>query len=261
MRCVSWNVNGIRAVHRKERLPWDVVVDADVVCVQETKARAEQVPPEVAEPEGFASAEWFSAQKPGYSSVATFCRQAPDEVVVGMDREEFDAEGRVLTVRFGRVHIVNAYFPNSQDGGRRLGYKLAFCDAMEDFLERLRADGGETLLVGDYNIAHTEIDLARPKQNEESPGYLPEERAWMTRYLGLGYHDVFREEHPGLVDAYTWWSYRGRARENNVGWRIDYTTVSPGLRSKVKAVEIHADVDGSDHCPISIDLKRGWKNP
>lgn len=255
MRIVSWNVNGIRAVLKKEIDPWRILPDMDVLCLQETKARAEQLPPEQAYPEGW-HATWVAAKRPGYSGVALFARQQPDAVFAGMDAPEHDDEGRVVTAVFGSVAVVGAYFTNAQEGGKRLAVKLAFCAAMEAHLQRLRDSGLGTVLVGDYNIAHRPIDLARPKANEGNAGYLPEERAWMTRYTQeLGYHDVFRECYPDLKDAYTWWSYRGGARGRNVGWRLDYTTVSPELRSAVVEVDHHPAILGSDHCPVSIVLK------
>ncbi|MFW5751544.1 MAG: exodeoxyribonuclease III [Planctomycetota bacterium] len=251
MRIASWNVNGIRALHRKGIAPLAAVSDAAVVCLQETKAHPEQVPPAVVEPEGW-HGFWHPAQRRGYSGVTTFTRDAPDEVVTGMGAAHFDDEGRVLSVRFGELVIVNAYFPNSQPGGARLDYKLAFCTAMEDHLAGWRDRGHRTVLVGDYNIAHRPIDLARPGANEHNPGYLPEERAWFSRYLELGYRDVFRERNPGLAAAYTWWSYRSGARARNIGWRIDYATVSPDLVGDLSDVAIHPEVAGSDHCPVSI---------
>ncbi len=251
MRILSWNVNGIRALHRKGIAPLAAVSDAAVVGLQETKAHPEQVPAEVVEPEGW-HGFWHPAHRRGYSGVATFSRDAPDAVITGMGDTRFDDEGRVLTLRFGELAIVNAYFPNAQPGGARLDYKLAFCTAMEGFLASLRERGYRTVLVGDYNIAHRPIDLARPAANETSPGYLPEERAWFSRYLELGYRDVFRERNPALSEAYTWWSYRSGARKRNVGWRIDYATVSPELIRDVREVAIHPEVLGSDHCPVSI---------
>ena len=254
MKMVSWNVNGIRAVARKELLPWTQMPDVDVFALQETKGRREQVAPEVAEPDGFNS-WWFSAKKPGYSGVAIYARDEPDEIIEGIGDDQFDDEGRVITAVFGPVAVISAYFPNSQDAGKRVDYKVAFCSAMEGFLARLRGDGLETVLLGDYNIAHQPIDLARPKDNEGNAGYLPQERAWMTRYLDdLGYHDCFREDNPDLAGAYTWWTYRGGARARNVGWRIDYATVSPDLRDQVQDCAIHDDIMGSDHCPVSIDI-------
>jgi len=254
MRCMSWNVNGIRAVHRKQSLPWQVMADCEAYCLQEVKGRPDQVPADVAEPDGL-HAHWFPARRPGYSGVAIFTRDEPDEVIEGLGDADFDDEGRTLSVRFGDLILVDAYFPNSQENGARLGFKLAYCAAMEAFLARQRKAGRRVCLLGDYNIAHRPIDLARPEANENNPGYLPQEREWFSRYLDLGYHDVFREEHPDLAGAYTWWTYRGGARNRNVGWRIDYATVDPELRDAVAGVAIHPEILGSDHCPVSIDLK------
>ncbi|MHC5067203.1 MAG: exodeoxyribonuclease III, partial [Planctomycetota bacterium] len=203
--CASWNVNGIRSVERKGRLPWEMLPEAGIIGIQETKAKPGQLTEAIVTPPGWYG-HWSSAERAGYSGVALFTREQPDEVIDGLGVAEFDAEGRVNAVRFGDVVVVNAYFPNSQEAGKRLDYKLAFCAAMEDFLTSWQERGCHTVLVGDYNIAHQPIDLARPKDNEKNPGYLPEERSWMGRYLGLGYHDVFREEHPDLPGAYTWWT-------------------------------------------------------
>lgn len=254
MRCVSWNVNGIRAVAKKGQLPWQVVPDSDVVCIQESKAQPAQLAPEIVEPPGWHSC-WSSAERKGYSGVAIFCREQPDAVIEGLGEPAFDVEGRVIAVRFGELVVVSAYFPNSQDAGKRLDYKLGFCAAMEAYLARLRGKGREIVLLGDYNIAHQPIDLARPKANEGNPGYLPEERAWFGRFLELGYRDVYREMNPDQTDCYTWWSYRLRARERNIGWRIDYSTTTPALRDRVRAVRHHPEVLGSDHCPVSITLR------
>ncbi len=253
MLVASWNVNGIRAVARKNLLPWEVMDGVDIWCLQETKARPAQVAAAIAEPDGWHSA-WVSANRPGYSGVAIFSRQQPDAVEEGLGEEIFDDEGRVLSVRFDDLLIVSAYFPNSQEAGKRLDYKLAFCRRMETWLAEQREQGLRILLTGDYNIAHAAIDLARPAANEGNPGYLPEERAWMSHYLGLGYHDIFREENPELTAAYSWWSYRARARNNNVGWRIDYCTCCPNLRPAVSRARIHPDIMGSDHCPVSVEV-------
>jgi exodeoxyribonuclease-3 len=251
MRCFSWNVNGIRSVARKQLLPWEVCVGADLICLQETKAQEHQLEPELASPAGW-HASWHSAEKAGYSSVAILSRDKPDEVVAGLGDPQFDVEGRVLSARFGSLWVISAYFPNSQEEGRRLPYKLAFCAAMEAFTGRLRAGGREVLLMGDYNIAHLPIDLARPKANERNAGYLPDERAWFGRWLGLGWRDVYRERNPELAGAYTWWTAWGGARAKNVGWRIDYGTVSPGLANRVQDAAIHPTIMGSDHCPVSV---------
>ena len=253
MRCMSWNVNGIRAVLRKGFSPLEVVDGCDVVCIQETKASPEQLEAEVVEPDGWYG-HWHSAQRKGYSGVAIFTRDQPDEVTPGMNEPDFDREGRVLAVRFGELVVVNAYFPNSQAAGRRLDFKLGFCAAMERYLEGWTGQGREVLLLGDYNIAHRPMDLARPKANEKNAGYLPEERAWFSRYLELGYRDRYRELYPEVTDCYTWWSYRTRGRERNVGWRIDYATTTPALGDRVVEIERHFDVYGSDHCPLSADL-------
>lgn len=252
MKCFTWNVNGIRAVAGKDLLPWKVLPGAEVICLQETKAKPQQIP-SLAEPEGW-HAFWHSAERPGYSSVAILSRGRPDEVVAGIGVHDIDREGRVLTVRFGSLAVISAYFPNAQEAGKRLDYKLAFCRHMEQHLSAWRSRGVSTLLMGDYNIAHRPIDLAHPEANEDCPGYLPEERAWFDRYLSLGYRDIFRDRNPGLAEAYTWWSFRTRARERNVGWRIDYGTVSPDLADRVKTVRHHPAIQGSDHCPVEVEL-------
>ena len=252
MKCFSWNVNGIRAVAKKGCLPWDILPGADVLCLQETKAQPQQIP-ELLEPEGWHAA-WHSAERPGYSSVAILSRDKPDEIYTGLGDPEFDVEGRVIAARFGSLVVISAYFPNSQELGKRIAYKLGFCARMEAFTAALRAAGRSVVLLGDYNIAHQPIDLARPDDNEDNPGYLPAERAWMTKWLELGWRDVFRERNPTLTDAYTWWTARGGARQRNVGWRIDYSTVTPELVARVRAVEHYPMILGSDHCPVSITL-------
>ena len=252
MRLVTWNVNGIRACTKKGMIPWEAVPDSDIVGLQEVRANLDQIGP-LAEPDGW-HASWFAAEKPGYSGVAIVSRAKPDEVVEGMDERDFDREGRVLSARFSDLLVVSAYFPNSQELGARIAYKLGFCAALERHLAAWRARGCETVLLGDYNIAHQPIDLARPDDNEQNPGYLPQERAWFSRYLSLGYRDVFRERNPGLTGAYSWWTMRGGARARNVGWRIDYATVSPALAARVTDARIHPTIMGSDHCPVSIDL-------
>jgi exodeoxyribonuclease III len=252
MLAVSWNVNGLRAVTKKGIVPWEVIPGTDVIGLQEVRARTDQIG-ELAEPDGW-HAHWFAAEKPGYSGVAILSRAKPDEVVEGMGEPDFDREGRVLTARFGDLIVVSAYFPNSQELGARVAYKIGFCTAMERHLAAWRARGCSTVLLGDYNIAHQAIDLARPADNEQNAGYLPQERAWFSRYLSLGYRDVFRERNPGLTGAYSWWTMRGGARARNVGWRIDYATVSPELIPRVSDAQIHHTIMGSDHCPVSITL-------
>jgi exodeoxyribonuclease-3 len=230
-----------------------VLNDSEVICLQETKAKPDQLEAVLREPAGW-HAHWHSAVKPGYSSVAIISKVKPDEVVAGIGDEQFDNEGRVLAARFGTLVIISAYFPNSREAGVRLPYKLAFCTLMESYLQSWRDRGNEVLLMGDYNIAHQPIDLARPKENVKNAGFLPEEREWMTRFLGLGYRDVFRERNPEVVGAYTWWTNWGGARQRNVGWRIDYGCVSPGLVDRVSETSIQSRIMGSDHCPVTVAL-------
>ena len=253
-RLFSWNVNGIRAVQKSGFQSWLERSGADVLCVQEIKATPEQLDESVLNPLAFHSF-WHPAQKPGYSGVAIYSRQEPTEVRTGLGQAEFDQEGRVLTAEFGDLAVISAYFPNSQREHTRLPYKLQFCDAMLAYCKSLEARGKSVVLCGDFNIAHRPIDLRNPKQNENNAGYLPEERAWMELFLKSGYADAFREQNPELAGAYTWWSYRPGVREKNIGWRLDYHVVSRSFLDRVKSAEIHAEVRGSDHCPVSLDLR------
>ena len=257
MRIVSWNVNGIRAVEKKGFVDWVRQESADVFCLQETKANPVQLSPELLAPldgEGRPyKAYWASAKKPGYSGCAIYSKAEPLDVRL-MGVGEFDDEGRVLVADFPTLSVISAYFPNSQDGGARLGYKLDFCRAMKETCDALVSRGRRIVLSGDYNIAHTPIDLTHPKANEENPGYLPEERAWMDVFTQAGYADTFRLLHPGQGGHYSWWSYRMRAREKNVGWRIDYHCVDAASMAAVSRSIIRPDVLGSDHCPVEIEL-------
>jgi exodeoxyribonuclease-3 len=236
MRLLCWNVNGIRACARGGLLEWIERERPDVVCLQETKAH------------------WHSAQKKGYSGVAMFTRRAPRAVREGLGVREFDCEGRVLMaeVEAGLV-LINAYFPNSQRDHARLPYKLRFCRRMRLFLDSLQREGYRAVLCGDYNIAHTEIDLANPKTNRDNAGFLPEERAWMDALLAGPYVDCFRHFEPG-PGHYTWWSYRPTVRERNIGWRIDHFVVSANLTDSLRAAYHQPQVMGSDHCPVGLEL-------
>ena len=248
---ISWNVNGIRSAERKGFLPWLASCGADIVCVQETKIQPGQLTRELSSPKGYTS-YWYSAVKKGYSSVGAYCREEPLSVSpLGIER--FDGEGRVQVLEFKGFSLINAYFPNSREAGARLDYKLDFCDSLLAFAKKLVKKGKNILISGDYNIAHTAIDLARPKENEGNAGYLPEERAWMDRFLSSGYVDTFRMFTPD-PGHYSWWSYRGGARGRNVGWRIDYHCVNEAFRSRVAAAEILKNVEGSDHCPVLVRL-------
>ncbi len=251
MRLVSWNVNGLRAAAKKGFFDAVAHLDADVVALQEIKALPEQLPKELRAIDGY-TAFWNPAVKKGYAGVAVFSRTEPKSVRHGLGIPDFDREGRVLTLEFDDFFLVNVYFPNAQHGLTRLDFKLAFNDALQAFVSELRQD--KTVVVcGDFNVAHREIDLANPKANEGNPGFTPEERAWMDRFLAAGWLDTFRmfNQEPG---HYTWWSYRFNARAKNIGWRIDYFCIDAPSSDRVQAANIHSDILGSDHCPVSIEL-------
>jgi len=255
MRIISWNVNGIRAVEKRGFFDWLSKENPDIICLNETKAHPGQLSPGFIKPEGTSySSFWASAKKKGYSGVAIYSKIQPENIRF-MGKSEFDEEGRVLAADFKDFTLIAAYFPNSQDEGKRLGYKLAFNDAMLNFCSSIVKKGRHFLLCGDYNAAHTPIDLARPKANEKNAGYLPEERAWMDKFLAAGNVDTFRHFHPGETGHYTWWSYMGQARAKNIGWRIDYHCVDKGFLPKVKSSIIRPEIEGSDHCPVEIELK------
>lgn len=254
MRIVTWNVNGVRAVMGKGFLDWFSAAKADVVCLQEIKATEDKVPAELKALKGW-HGSFFPAKKPGYSGVALLSRRKPDEIWRGLGDARYDDEGRVLGARFGDLQVVSAYFPNSQEGGKRLALKIEFCRDITKKLAGLAAKKQDIVLTGDYNIAHERIDLARPDDNGENPGFFPQERQAMTDFLAAGFVDIYRERNPGTTGLYSWWSYRAAARERNVGWRIDYTCITPGLRSKVRDAWLEPSVMGSDHCPVGLEIK------
>ncbi|MDR1108402.1 MAG: exodeoxyribonuclease III [Spirochaetaceae bacterium] len=258
MRILSWNVNGIRAVEKRGLVQWIASESPDILCVQETKARPEQLAPGLLSPQDTGgkpyAAYWASAKKAGYSGVAVYTKIEP-LAVKPLGIAEFDDEGRVLAAEFKDFVLINAYFPKSQEAGARLGYKLAFCDALLKLCNSLVAGGRHLVLCGAYNIAHTPIDLARPKENEGNAGYLPEERAWMDSFTAAGYVDTFRHFHAGEGGHYSWWSYRMNARERNVGWRIDYHCVDRAFLPRIESSIIRSEVAGSDHCPVQLELR------
>lgn len=253
MKLVSWNVNGVRAAQKSGFLDWFEKEAADLVCLQEIKANIEQLDQTLHHPLGYHSF-WHSAEKPGYSGVAVYSKSEPLNVRSGIGIPEIDCEGRVLQLEFSNTILLNCYFPNSQRDHARLGYKLEFCDAIFKHCEKIRSEGKNLVLCGDFNIAHQEIDLKNPKTNENNAGFLPEERAWMSRFLAAGYADVFREQtrDPG---HYTWWSYRPGVRAKNIGWRLDYHVVNQEFRDSVKRAWHQPQVMGSDHCPVVLELK------
>ncbi|GMO26244.1 MAG: exodeoxyribonuclease III [Termitinemataceae bacterium] len=258
MKIITWNVNGIRSVHSKGFSTWLQKESPDIICLQETKANPDQLQKELINPlddkNNAYKSFWASAKKRGYSGLVTFTKTEPTDIkFLGMP--EFDDEGRALLLFYEDFVLINTYFPNSQEGGVRLPYKLSFCDAILKKCKALVKKGCHIILCGDYNIAHTPIDLARPKENEENPGYFLQEREWMDKFTSSKFTDVFRHFHPGQADCYTWWSYRAGARERNVGWRLDYFCVDTPALDMIKSCKIMNDVFGSDHCPVQIILK------
>jgi exodeoxyribonuclease-3 len=251
---ISWNVNGIRAVEKKGFVKWVEDCGADIICLQETKAHKEQLSDKILNIDGYTS-YWSSGKRKGYSGVATYSKTAPETNMTGFgDHEKFDIEGRILASYFADFVLLNIYFPNGQSCDERLQYKLEFYDATLEFCEKLRKEGKSLIICGDYNTAHNEIDLARPKENVNTSGFLRIERDWMDKFENFGYVDTFRKLHPETKDAYSWWSYRTAARGRNVGWRLDYFYISPELLPKVKRAEILSDVMGSDHCPVLLEI-------
>lgn len=261
MRVVSWNVNGLRACVTKGFCEWLQGEPATIVGVQEVRAKEDQLPVEVRDVPGFFS-HFFAAERAGYSGVGLFARMVPDDLETSL-APEFDSEGRLQFARFGKLLVVNAYFPNGSGKNRdnsRVPYKLAFYRALFDRLERPLRDGERVLVIGDFNTAHRPIDLARPKQNEETSGFLPEEREELDRWLRSGWTDTFRHFYPDATGRYSWWSQRFGARAKNIGWRIDYVLASPGAMPFVRGADIHHEVLGSDHCPVSVELDPAiWK--
>ncbi len=241
-------------MEKKGFVKWVEGCGADIICLQETKAHKEQLSDKLLNIDSYKS-YWSSGERKGYSGVATYSKIIPDKYETGFGgHEKFDCEGRILATFFGDVVLLNIYFPNGQSGDERLQYKLDFYDATLEFCEELRGQGKSLIICGDYNTAHNEIDLARPKENVNISGFLRIERDWMDKFESFGYVDTFRELHPETAEAYSWWSYRTAARSRNVGWRLDYFYITPELLPKLKRSEILSDVMGSDHCPVLIEL-------
>jgi exodeoxyribonuclease III len=249
----SWNVNGYRAVLNKGFREWLADASPDILCLQEIKVKPEQLSPEQLNIPGY-SILWNPAQRPGYSGTATFFKNPPDEYSLGIGDEKFDVEGRVVRSKQSGFTLFNIYFPNGQRGKDRVAYKLEFYAELLETYKELIGKGEQVVITGDFNTAHHEMDLAHPKENQETSGFLPEERAWVDKYVEHGMIDIFRHLYPDKVQ-YTWWTYIFQARSRNVGWRIDYYMISPNLLDRVEDVVIHDQVTGSDHCPVSLYLK------
>ena len=250
---LTWNVNGIRAQQKKGFLEWLARESPDILCVQETKAHPEQLDAALLTPPGY-FVYWTKPVRKGYSGVATFTKEKPLAVKTGFGIERFDAEGRVVMTEFPDFVLLNIYFPNGQSGEERLKYKLDFYEETMKFVRDLKNKGKQVIVSGDYNTAHKEIDLARPKENEDTSGFLPIERAWIDRWIADGQVDIFRKFN-AEPEQYTWWDMKSAARERNVGWRIDYHFVTKDLVSKVTAASIMPEVMGSDHCPVRLEIK------
>ena len=250
MKLISWNVNGLRACLTHDFATSFAALDADIFSVQETKMQPGQAD---FAPEGYTEYT-YSAEKKGYSGTACWCKQPPLAVTMGIGIEEHDHEGRVLTLEYPEFYLVNCYTPNSQDGLKRLDYRMEWEDVFRAYLLGLDAKK-PVILCGDLNVAHQEIDLKNPRSNRMNPGFSDEERAKMTQLLASGFTDTFRYLYPDKTGAYSWWSYRFNARKNNAGWRIDYFIVSDRLKDKIKSADIWSEVLGSDHCPVVLELE------
>ncbi|MBC7185980.1 MAG: exodeoxyribonuclease III [Calditrichaeota bacterium] len=252
LRMLSWNVNGLRAIIGKGFLDWLAKEQPDVLCLQETKVGLHQLPEALKNLQGY-HAFWVAGEKPGYSGVALLSTAAPLSVCSGFGVERFDKEGRTQVADYGEFVLYNVYFPNGKASAERLRYKMEFYEAFLAHVQELLAAGRKVVVCGDVNTAHKEIDLARPKENEKVSGFLPEERAWIDRFLAAGFVDTFRL-FTSEGGHYSWWDYKSRARERNVGWRIDYFFVSRNLVAQVRSAFILPEVMGSDHCPVGIEL-------
>jgi exodeoxyribonuclease-3 len=252
LRMVSWNVNGLRAVEKKGFLDLVNEFDADLLALQEIKAQPDQLSEQLLKIDGY-HAYWHPAEKKGYAGVCIYSRQEPIDVIYGLGIEDYDREGRVLTLEFEEFYFINTYFPNAQHGLNRLDFKIAFNEALHGLCAEL-ATKKSVVICGDFNVAHKAIDLANPKSNEKNPGYTIEERNSMDSFLENGFVDTFRifNQQP---DQYTWWSYRFNARARNIGWRIDYFCVDEKSRKRVRNSTIRADILGSDHCPVELEWK------
>lgn len=249
MKLISWNVNGLRAAMGKGFMDTFAQLDADAFCLNETKLQPGQIELDLPGYHQY----WNSAEKKGYSGVAVFTRQEPLSVRYGIGVDEFDHEGRVLTLEMPQFFLVSCYTPNSQDGLKRLEYRMRWEDVFLSYLKSLEGEK-PVVLCGDLNVAHQEIDIKNPKSNRMNAGFTDQEREKMTRLLNAGFVDTFRALHPDETGAYSWWSYRFHARENNAGWRIDYFIVSESLREHVREAAIHPEIFGSDHCPVELVL-------
>lgn len=253
MKLISYNVNGIRAAIKKGLFEWIDSQNIDVVCLQEVKAMQEQVDLSEFKDAGY-HVYWHAAEKKGYSGVAILTKPQPEKVCQGISIEKYDREGRILRADIGDITLLNCYFPSGTTGDVRQGYKYEFLDDFYNWVEELKKTRPNLIICGDYNIAHTENDIHNPVSNKKSSGFLPEERAWMTKWFSNGFKDSFRLIHPEKTE-YSWWTYRANARANNKGWRIDYFSVSDPMANSVKKAGHYNDAVHSDHCPVFLEIK------
>ncbi|GGG37307.1 exodeoxyribonuclease III [Croceivirga lutea] len=252
MKIISYNVNGIRAAMKKGFVDWLQTTNADVVCIQETKAMQEQVDTGLLEEIGYNHHYWYSAEKKGYSGVAVLCKQKPDHVEFGTGIDYMDNEGRNLRVDFGDVSVMSMYLPSGTNMNR-LDFKLTYMDDFQKYADELRKERPNLIVCGDYNICHEPIDIHDPVRNKNVSGFLPVEREWIGNFIKSGFIDSFRHFNPN-PDNYTWWSYRANARANNKGWRLDYGMVNESLKHRLKRSIILAEAKHSDHCPILVEI-------
>ena len=252
MKIITYNVNGIRAAVKKGFTEWLKETDADIVCIQETKAQEDQIPVDDFRAAGYETYS-FSAEKKGYSGVAILTRIKPDKVIKGMGMEIYDREGRFIRADFGNLSVVSVYHPSGSSGDERQAFKMKWLDDFQTYIHNLRKQRPNLVLCGDYNICHRPIDIHDPVRNAKNSGFLPEEREWIDGFINSGFVDSFRYLNP-QPDEYSWWSYRFNARKNNKGWRIDYIMVSENLKDKIKSSRLMQDVHHSDHCPGEVEL-------
>lgn len=251
-KIISYNLNGIRAAIKKGFIDWLKAEDFDIICIQETKAHQEQVDLSELDDMGY-KAYWHSAQKKGYSGVLTLSKQDAVHVEIGCGIEKYDQEGRIIRTDFDGWSLLNCYFPSGTSGTERQDFKYEFLDDFYNWIQELKKVHPNLLVLGDYNIAHTEIDIHNPKSNKKSSGFLPEERAWLTKWFENGFTDAFRFLNPEKVE-YSWWSFRANARANNKGWRIDYQSITEPLIEKLKSAHHLNEAKHSDHCPVFIEI-------
>lgn len=254
IKIVSYNVNGIRAALKKDLVGWLKQEKPDVFCMQETKAQSDQVDPKIFSDLGYKYQYWFSAEKKGYSGVATFSKIEPKYVEYGMKIKKYDKEGRMLRTDFGDFTLLNAYFPSGSASEERHEFKIKFLKSLLPWTKNLLKERPNVILVGDYNVVHEDIDIHNPNRKDKPSGFRPEERKWLSRWFDKFFIDAFRQINGAIPDHYTWWSYRAGARKNNKGWRIDYISTSKAMEKRILSSKQHTEAQHSDHCPISVEL-------